>query len=488
MADPTYSPDGKFIWTGSEWIPAPPTSEPQEPNDQVINMQDSVIGGDVVHSTVIHNDPVAVTAAVIAALQQMGALGESPTTPHALPTPEVELPPSFKVGDHVEYHSPTNARWLNRCTVVGINDDRTYRIEVPKSSRVETKHAVVIGSAPGTIRPAAPPYKVEDRVLVNWKDYGHYYPGVIATEHDDHTFLIHFDDGDMEDHVEWSRIEPLQEDSAAVKQYVEHVSGEENELIEAFRVFDEDGSGTISATKYFEILTEIGDEPIDVDEVLEEFASLGIGLDSEIDYRELAKYMVSTGGKSEPVQHKPEVVIRDAEIKDGDLHGYAYAHPNLGEGPVRSSRILGIQYDERATARVETNNTIYVVGPTGWKTRPDDHPFDILNAVGDQVKVEWNESWWDAKILKIDGERHLITYIGFDSSWDEWVTTERIQNLTNETFEVGARVEGLYPNGHWYPATIAEVQNEGFNNFHYILNWDDGDEQHRQQPPSNVRR
>jgi hypothetical protein len=488
MADPTYSPDGKFIWTGSEWIPAPPTLEPQEPNDQAINMQDSVIGGDVVHSTVIHNDPVAVTAAVIAALQQMGALGESPTTPHALPTPEVELPPSFKVGDHVEYHSPTNARWLNRCTVVGINDDRTYRIEVPKSSRVETKHAVVIGSAPGTIRPAAPPYKVEDRVLVNWKDYGHYYPGVIATEHDDHTFLIHFDDGDMEDHVEWSRIEPLQEDSAAVKQYVEHVSGEENELIEAFRVFDEDGSGTISATKYFEILTEIGDEPIDVDEVLEEFASLGIGLDSEIDYRELAKYMVSTGGKSEPVQHKPEVVIRDAEIKDGDLHGYAYAHPNLGEGPVRSSRILGIQYDERATARVETNNTIYVVGPTGWKTRPDDHPFDILNAVGDQVKVEWNESWWDAKILKIDGERHLITYIGFDSSWDEWVTTERIQNLTNETFEVGARVEGLYPNGHWYPATIAEVQNEGFNNFHYVLNWDDGDEQHCQQPPSNVRR
>nr|MCS5583376.1 hypothetical protein [Pseudomonadales bacterium] len=172
MADPTYSPDGKFIWTGSEWIPAPPASEPepQEPHDQALNMQDSVIGGDVVHSTVIHNDPAAVTAAVITALQQMGALGGTPTTPQAPPTPEVELPPSFKVGDHVEYHSPTNARWLNRCKVVGINDDRTYRIEVPKSSRVETKHAVVIGSAPGTIRPAASPYKAGERVLVNWMD------------------------------------------------------------------------------------------------------------------------------------------------------------------------------------------------------------------------------------------------------------------------------------------------------------------------------
>ena len=30
MTDPVISPDGKFMWTGSEWIPAPPTSEPDE--------------------------------------------------------------------------------------------------------------------------------------------------------------------------------------------------------------------------------------------------------------------------------------------------------------------------------------------------------------------------------------------------------------------------------------------------------------------------
>jgi hypothetical protein len=60
---------------------------------------------------------------------------------------------------------------------------------------------------------------------------------------------------------------------------------------------------------------------------------------------------------------------------------------------------------------------------------PNDHPFNTLHAVGDQIKVEWNESWWDANILQVDGERHLITYIGFDSSWDEWVTAERIQRV-----------------------------------------------------------
>ena len=435
MADPVYSPDGKFMWSGTEWIPAPPTAEESEaPSEQALNMQDSVIGGDVVHSTVINNDPAAVTTAVITALQQMGMVNPAPAAPVAPPpTPEVELPASFNVGDHVEYHSPTNARWLDRCKVVAINDDGTYRIEVPKNTAdrgliVETKHAVVIGSAPGTIRPAAIPFSAGDRVLVNWKNYGHYYPGRISNEHDDHTFMIHFDDGDVEDNVEWGRIEAMPEDSAEVQEYVENVVGAEQELIEAFQVFDEGGTGTISAQKYFEILTEIGDEPISVDDVLEEFAELGIGMDSEIDYRELAKYMVSS--EAETIEYKPEVIIRDAELADGCLKGYAYAHPKLGEGPVRTSTVLGIEYDERATARVETRNTMYVVGPTGWITAPADHPFNNPYSAGEQVKVEWKEQWWDAMIREVTGQKYLIHYVGFDSSWDEWVGPERIQKIS----------------------------------------------------------
>ena len=435
MADPVYSPDGKFMWSGTEWIPAPPTAEESEaPSEQVLNMQDSVIGGDVVHSTVINNDPAAVTTAVIAALQQMGMVNPAPAAPVAPPpTPEVELPASFNVGDHVEYHSPTNARWLDRCKVVAINDDGTYRIEVPKNTAdrgliVETKHAVVIGSAPGTIRPAAIPFRAGDRVLVNWKNYGHYYPGRIANEHENHTFMIHFDDGDVEDNVEWGRIEAMPEDSAEVQEYVENVVGAEQELIEAFQVFDEEGTGTISAQKYFEILTEIGDEPISVDDVLEEFSELGIGMDSEIDYRELAKYMVSSD--AETIEYKPEVIIRDAELADGCLKGYAYAHPKLGEGPVRTSTVLGIEYDERATARVETRNTMYVVGPTGWTTPPADHPFNNPYSAGEQVKVEWKGEWWDSLIREVAGQKYLIHYVGFDSSWDEWVGPERIQKIS----------------------------------------------------------
>ena len=53
MSDPIFSPDGQFMWTGSEWIPAPPQSI-QSAN---INLKDSAIGGDInVVTNVYHED------------------------------------------------------------------------------------------------------------------------------------------------------------------------------------------------------------------------------------------------------------------------------------------------------------------------------------------------------------------------------------------------------------------------------------------------
>jgi hypothetical protein len=43
MTKPVFSPDGKFMWTGSEWIPAPPSSG----QSAKISVQDSVVSGDV---------------------------------------------------------------------------------------------------------------------------------------------------------------------------------------------------------------------------------------------------------------------------------------------------------------------------------------------------------------------------------------------------------------------------------------------------------
>ena len=378
------SPDGKFIWTGSEWIPAPPSAlaDSEQSPANILSMQDSVMSGDIVHNTIINNDTATVTSAVIEALNQLGMLNQQDSGSNRTPAPileQIELPASFKLGDHVEYYSPTNQRWLDRCRVIGINSDGTYQIEVPYTDAVQIKPAVVIGNSPGTIRPASPPYKQGDKVLVNWKNYGTYYPGKIISEYGDHTFMIHFDDGDIEDNVEWNRIEKPAQNSTEVQEYFERLSEAEYELIEAFKVFDKDNSGTISAAEYFELLTEQGDNPLSIEEVMNEFQELGITGNSEIEYRELAKYLVGSEMAADAEQAKPEVIIRDAEIREGRLHGHAYAHPKLGDARIKSTSIATITFDERATAYVETRNTAYVVGPTGWKTPPPGHPFNDAN-------------------------------------------------------------------------------------------------------------
>lgn len=415
MSAPIYSPDGKFMWSGSEWIPAPPKG------NQILNMQDSVVGGDVVHNTVINNDVDAVTTAVITALERLGMVNKHETTSQIEEIIESPILAELEVGMHVEYFSPTNERWLDRGTITKVNTDGSYDVDVPKTSGIESKQNLHIGEEPSNIRRADDALSKGDRVLVNWKNYGTFFPGIIAEVQPNHTYMIHFDDGDVESGVPPSRI-AKQPNSQATQDYVEQISQEEQELIDSFKVFDEGNTGTIHASKLFKILTEMGD-PLDSSEAEEMFNEMGISLDSELNYKDLAKIMV------QPFEAKSEVLIQDARITGDSLHGFVYDHPKLGDTRVRSSNILNITYDNRATARVETNNTIYIVGPTGWEIRPTDHPFNKPDyTTGQQVKVEWKGSWWDGLIREIRGDKYLIHYIGFDSSWDELVDNSRISN------------------------------------------------------------
>lgn len=402
------------MWSGSEWIPVPPSG------NQTLNMQDSVVGGDVVHNTVINNDVDAVTSAVISALERLGIVNNNDDNEQIEELTELPISPDLEVGMHVEYFSPTNNRWLDRCTVIKINNDGSYDVDVPKNAGIETKQGLVIGSNPGNIRRADDTLELGDRVLVNWKNYGTFFPGKIAEIQPHHTYMIHFDDGDVESGVPPSRI-AIQPDSKAAQEYVKHISTEEQELIDAFMVFDKDNSGTINSQELFQILTEMGD-PLQINEVVEMFEEMGISPNSEINYKDLAKIMVA------PFEAKKEVIIQDAFLEGDILKGFVYGHPKLGDTNVRSSTIQDISYDSRATARVETKNTVYIVGPTGWKIRPDNHPFnETAFSLGQQVKVEWEGSWWDALIREIHGGKYFIHYVGFDSSWDEWVEDSRIK-------------------------------------------------------------
>ena len=104
---------------------------------------------------------------------------------------------------------------------------------------------------------------------------------------------------------------------------------------------------------------------------------------------------------------KPMVFMRDAAINKNRLKGYAYEHPKLGEGYLTSSKVLAVTYDERGTANVETRNTLYVVGPTGWKQRPAAHPLNKSQPNDDAPKHPFgrqriNGTWSMGEAVKCD--------------------------------------------------------------------------------------
>jgi hypothetical protein len=57
------------------------------------------------------------------------------------------------------------------------------------------------------------------------------------------------------------------------------------------------------------------------------------------------------------------------------------------------------------------------------------------------IEVEWKTKWWPATILKKEGERTLIHYVGYGSEWDEWVTSERIRPLSTAAAPAAGVIE-----------------------------------------------
>jgi len=46
---------------------------------------------------------------------------------------------------------------------------------------------------------------------------------------------------------------------------------------------------------------------------------------------------------------------------------------------------------------------------------------------GLELQVEWNGQWWAARVVRIEGDRVRIHYLGWDHRWDEAVSRDRLQ-------------------------------------------------------------
>lgn len=46
---------------------------------------------------------------------------------------------------------------------------------------------------------------------------------------------------------------------------------------------------------------------------------------------------------------------------------------------------------------------------------------------GDAVQIEWKSKWYNGKIIEVKGDQYLISYDGYDASWNETVGAERLK-------------------------------------------------------------
>ena len=122
MANPIFSPDGKWMWTGSEWIPAPPTSasgadstinlhnsmmsgsvtveQKSDDASSVINLKDSAMSGDV---NITQNSASDFIAGIDHLLKGLGFDGQSSPT-ELTPSQEAEVEQVLEMSEQLAGH------------------------------------------------------------------------------------------------------------------------------------------------------------------------------------------------------------------------------------------------------------------------------------------------------------------------------------------------------------------------------------------------
>jgi len=88
-------------------------------------------------------------------------------------------------------------------------------------------------------------------------------------------------------------------------------------------------------------------------------------------------------------------------------------------GEVGGHIATGTRLNGKATAPSEIKK------PVPTKEKPKAVPAAFKT--GQEVLVEWSGSWYNAKILDYKDGQYKIHYIGWGSTWDEWVKPSRIK-------------------------------------------------------------
>ena len=95
------------------------------------------------------------------------------------------------------------------------------------------------------------------------------------------------------------------------------------------------------------------------------------------------------------------------------------------EGEWYKARIIG----------ANAKNGAYKVHYYGWEASDDEcvNPNQMRTAsvteytIGETVEVKWHDKWYPAVIQGVQGNLHLIQYVDYAATWDEWVGSRRMR-------------------------------------------------------------
>jgi hypothetical protein len=96
---------------------------------------------------------------------------------------------------------------------------------------------------------------------------------------------------------------------------------------------------------------------------------------------------------------------------------------------------------------------------------------------GSLVEVNWQGKWYNARVLDFKDGLYLISYSGYDSSWDEWVDSSRIRERTIKPVIAAVRRTtvavdyGTAPADLALPAEVEVILKDG-STFSAGVNWD----------------
>ena len=90
--------------------------------------------------------------------------------------------------------------------------------------------------------------------------------------------------------------------------------------------------------------------------------------------------------------------------------------------------------------------------------------------ISKRVEVRSEGKWWKARVIESRGGAFRVHYYGFEDTDDEWVRLSQIREPTIVEYPAGSAVEVIWKR-KWYPAKVVSVE-RGVHLIHY-LDYDD---------------